>query len=181
MISGAFALAMVLAADSAPTDASNGPVVVVLVAGVAAVGTIATALGPTFVEIVKNRGSRNKPPAPATPPATPPATTPTPAPTPAEGAPANSNGPSPTVTTSTQNAFNGLTMVEQAVLDSRQQRDEAMRRYFEIAEDLEEAREIIREQAVRIARLEAAGTPQRNTRSQGRHGMGPSYYDEDRR
>lgn len=62
-------------------------------------------------------------------------------------------------------------MVEQAVLDYRQQRDEAMRRYDEALDELDDAREVIRNQAVIIARYEGTRNNGRDAYNYGRHGM----------
>lgn len=166
---GIHELLWLAATDPATPDTSGNTAVTVVVAAIAAAATIGTALGPTLLEIIKNRNSRRHPPTPA------------PVPVPA-GAGTTANGaappPPPPPPPVVDTAFTGLTMVEQAVMDYRAQRDDAMRRYYAIGEELDRAQDVIREQAVIIARLEAASASQRNASYYGRHGAaGPPTQD----
>lgn len=137
-----------LAQESATESTSQGTLVVVILAVITLGGTAITAMGPTFVELAKNRGVRLKTSVPAADPV--PAG---PAPPPSPALPLS---PDPTKTSveMVQSAQHGLSMVEAAVLDYRAQRDLAMQRYDKVLGDLAEAEDIIREQAVYIAQLE---------------------------
>jgi hypothetical protein len=155
------------AATADDSSAGQGPLVIVILAVITLGGTAVTAMGPTFLEIAKGRGSRR--PAGATPsaPEVPGGATPPPNPS----LPLSPQ-PTPATAQMVQSAQSGLGMVEAAVLDYRNQRDAAMTRYQQTLDDLDQARDIIREQAVYIAQLEArAGIRQPNYG--GRHGSPP--------
>lgn len=147
---------------------SGGPIVIVLLAVITLAGTAVTAMGPTLLEIAKSRGSRLRPaPAGSTPSGAP--DVPAVSPSPPNPAPPLSSEHTPASNQMVQSAQHGLGMVEAAVLDYRSQRDAAMRRYDTVLEDLEEAKDVIREQAVYIAQLEGRlGVGRRNYG--GRHG-----------
>jgi hypothetical protein len=136
----AYFLATALTADdTAPAaSSSQGPIIVVILAVIALVGTGLTAIGPSLVEIAKNRGSRQKVipvnGAPEPPPAAP--------------------EPTPASTQMVQSAQSGLAMIESAVMDARTQRDAVMRHAGQLRRELEEERDVIRRQAVYIAQLE---------------------------
>lgn len=149
MSAAALGSALVLAQDSSTAESTGqGPLIVVLLAVFTLGGTAITAMGPTFVELAKNRGVRLKVNTPAVDPVP---AGPTPPPNPA---PPLSSNPTPTSIEMVQSAQHGLSMVEAAVLDYRSQRDLAMQRYDKVLADLAEAEDIIREQAVYIAQLE---------------------------
>lgn len=159
-------LAIAQATDPAtPDTSSQGPIIVVVLAVVTLAGTALTAMGPALVEIAKNRGSRSRggtPPVPAGP---------TPPPNPA---PALADTPvAPASSQMVQGAQAGLSMVEAAVLDYRSQRDAAQARYDRALDDLEEAQDLIRDQAVYIATLEGRLGMARPNYG-GRHGSFPN-------
>lgn len=96
------------AADApAPTPS---PWLAIVLAAIAVLGTVGTAYGPVMVERVKQRGARIKPSATAPEP---------PAAEPANGGPH-------------ARADRALDLVEEAMRDLRQQRDEAVRRVDEL-------------------------------------------------
>jgi hypothetical protein len=109
--------------------------VIVVLALFTLVGTICTAMAPTLLEFVKGKAGKK------------PGTAPTSGSVTDSPKPTTSNG-------MVQAANDGLSLVEAMVLDYRAQRDNAQRLYGEALEDLEDARETIREQAVRIAELQ---------------------------
>ena len=95
MISVVYAVGLTLAADAPATDsASQGPIVVVVLAVVTLLGTGVTAAGPVLLEMVKNRGK------------------PSGAPPKIEAKP-DGNAPSaPVASQMVETANNGLSMVE---------------------------------------------------------------------
>lgn len=135
----AYSLATALAADdTAPAaSSSQGPIIVVILAVIALVGTGLTAIGPSLVEIAKNRGKPKVATASGPPEPVPAAPEPTPA-----------------SAQMVQSAQSGLAMIESAVMDARTQRDAVMRHAGQLRRELEEEREVIRRQAVYIAQLE---------------------------
>lgn len=142
-------LSLVYAADTPATpDSSNGPVVVVLVAVATVVGTAVTALGPTFLEIAKNRGKKpgggSSPPAEAVPPGA--TSPPTPAPPPASPG----NALSAVVTP----GIDALSMLNAAVMDYRTQRDNALREVSDLRFRLEQAGRMVMDQRVQIGQLQ---------------------------
>jgi hypothetical protein len=162
-------LLLVQAATTAPAEDSGGqgPLVVVILAVITLGGTVITAMGPTFLEVAKGRGSRRPAGAAPAAPEVPGGAAPPPNP-----APPLSPEPTPTTAQMVQSAQSGLGMVEAAVLDYREQRNAAMTKYQEALTDLDEARDIIREQAVYIAQLEARANL-RQPNYGGRHGSPP--------
>jgi hypothetical protein len=134
---------LTLAADAPAADTSQGPIVVVVLAVVTLLGTAATAAGPVLIEIAKNRG---KTPALAGAGSGGGSSSPPTSPSPPAPAPASSQ--------MAEAASSGLSMVEQAVLDYRAQRDAAQSRYDRVLATLAERDDIIRNQAVYIATLE---------------------------
>jgi hypothetical protein len=157
------------ATTPAPTDtagaSSNGPIVVVVLAVITLLGTVLTAMGPTFLEMAKGRGSRRPPPADnGNPPTVPAGQTPPPNP-----APPLPSEPSRVSNQMVRSAAEGFDLLESAFTDFRSQRDAAMSRYDRVLDELSDAREIIKEQAVYIVQLEErAGIPRRA--NGGRHG-----------
>lgn len=155
-------LAQAPASEETAADPSSGPAIVIGLALITLAGTAVTAFAPQIPEIIKARLGRGGNGAVAT------AESPTgvlPAAAPESAPPASSNQ-------MVQSANAGLSMVEDAVLDYRSQRDAAMGRYDEVREDLEEAKDVIREQAVYIAQLEGwLGIGRQNYG--GRHGPQP--------
>lgn len=160
-----FSSVYLLAQDSSEAT-GQGPLIVVALAVITLGGTAITAMGPTFVELAKNRGVRLKTNTPSVD-SVPAGSTPPPNP-----APPLSPNPTPTSVEMVQSAQHGLSMVEAAVLDYRSQRDLAMQRYDKAIADLAEAEDIIREQAVYIAQLEGqlGRRPYR-----GRHNFHPDH------
>lgn len=124
-----------MAADApAAADASNGPVVVIVTAILAVLGTIGTAFGPALVELIKGKVK----------PATPPAAAPTAPP------PASPGNPLVPVVAS---GIDALSMVDAAVRDSRAQRDAALQRADLLQSALDSARATIGQHLVEIAQL----------------------------
>jgi hypothetical protein len=149
---GAFAWWLATAtppAEPAADVGSNGPVVVIVLAVIAAMTTVLTAAGPVLMEFAKGRAHRTAPGSGPSAPDVPGGSTPPPNP-----APPLSPAPTQESNQMVQSAQQGLSMVEAAVLDYRSQRDAAMGRYDAVLADLKEAEDIIREQAVYIAQLE---------------------------
>lgn len=128
---------------AAPTASSSGSTtVIILVAVVTVLGTVATAMGPTLVEIVKGRAAIR-------------ATTPTP-----PAAPSQESPVSDPLSSVVRSGSDALDMVEAAVLDYRQQRDAALLRVDTLQGRLDEANSVIARQQVIIAQLEARLTAQ---------------------
>jgi hypothetical protein len=160
---------LLLAQDPPATDASQGPVVLIVLGVIGLLGTVATAGGPVLLEMAKSKGLRLKPSSPAA--------TAVPVPVPAGPSPPSNPAPAladqPPAEKSVavrEGAQQGLSMIEAAVLDYRQQRDRALDSVDRKDAELDEAHDIIREQAVYIAQLEERlGMFPRNG---GRHGRG---------
>jgi hypothetical protein len=161
---------VIFTAAAEDAASSGGPMIVVILGVVTLLGTIATAMGPTFVEMTKNRGLRVRPASGSSPPV------------PAGAAPPPNPAPplppehSPVANAMVASASAGLSMVEAAVLDYREQRDAARRAAEDLQDELDDANAYIRDQAVYIARLESdneqlrarLGVPRQNYG--GRHG-----------
>lgn len=167
-----FATHLLLAADTPSqtvSSASSSPTIILSVAAFTVFGTFATALGPALVEIIKNRYARRAKAEEEARKAQ-------------EGAEAPVE-PVPASVELVQSGYAAVGMVESAVLDYRLQRDEAIRRadaawikLEQVREELEEARDYIRGQAVLIARYEAeAGRTPNIPNNPGRHEM-PDYH-----
>lgn len=134
-------------APTPPAAESGGAMVIVVVAIIAAVGTVATALGPTFVEMAKNRSKGSAAPqAPATPGAQP-AGGPVVAPLTAS--------PGNPLTPVVQSGIDALSMVDAAVQDYRRQRDAALARADHLQAQLDAARGTIHVQLVEMTQLKA--------------------------
>lgn len=114
----------------ASADASSAPSSLVTIAislGTAIITTVGAAMAPGLAEVVKGRIARRHP-VPLAPPPLPIADPP-----------------------SSQDER----LVEEAMLDYRRQRDDAMTHYYAILSELETSRSLVAEQSVAIARLQA--------------------------
>ncbi len=163
---------LLLATAVPPAD--GGPTVIILVAVVTVVGTIATALGPTLVEIVKSRRAGGTPPAPTAPGAEVAGDAPVSLP------PSPDNPLTPVV----QSGIDALGMVNAAVQDYRNQRDDALRRVDQLQGLLDDARATIGQQLVeltqlhaRLARYEPEAPPDPYGRQQPMYPPDPRYGD----
>lgn len=150
---------IVVAAEDAAS--SNGPTVTIILAVVGVLGVIATALGPFLVELAKRKRGGTTPPG-DTGGST------------VSAPPAPSASPNNPLTPVIQPGIDALAMVDAAVRDYRQQRDDALRRVDELQERLDEANRTIARQLVYIARLEP-GSPRAQPDPYGRPPMYSDY------